>query len=71
MSETQPIEVKSITVRLEQVLTEEEAELIQKADRGELPCPRCASPLNAEKYATEIYTGVMLECLKCEFRELG
>jgi hypothetical protein len=70
MSETAPIRVKSITVRPEQVLTEAEAQLMQKIDREELPCPRCASPLTGEKFVSEVYTGVMVECLKCGFREL-
>lgn len=71
MSETEPSEVKSVTVRPEQVLTEAEAELMQKIDRGEMLCPRCERPLTGEKFVSEIYTGLIIECLNCGFRELG
>ncbi len=71
MSEIESSEVKSITVRPEQILTEAEAGLMQKIDRGEMFCPRCEYPLTGEKYISKVYTGLMLECLQCEFRELG
>jgi hypothetical protein len=54
--ETQPIslpdtelEVKCIIPRLEDILTSNEAKLIQQADRGELPCLSCGDAAEVAK----------------------
>ncbi len=69
MSELEP---RVIIPRLEDILTPEEAELIQQADRGELPCLTCGEPLQAGKVISEYYEGVILFCPdeRCGYIEL-
>ena len=52
----------------------EQAELLQKADRGLLPCPDCGSPLRAALTVSttpDVYEGVVLFCMdrECGFYE--
>jgi len=63
---------KTIIPRPEDILTPEEAELIQQADREELPCLSCGEPLQAEKVVSKFYEGVILFCPdgSCGFTEL-
>ena len=55
-------------VRSEDVLTSQEAEVLQRADKGELPCPRCRKPLRASVIRSDVYNGVVLSC-ECGFEE--
>ena len=65
--ETRPILVEP---RPEDILTSREAEILQLADRSELPCPRCGGTLVGERIVSEVYEGVMLTCLiGCQWRE--
>ena len=62
-----------IKVGPEDVLTRDEAELLARARRGELPCPRCEQPLYGEFVYFPLddgdcYAGVKLSCL-CGFVE--
>jgi hypothetical protein len=66
-----------IVPRAEDVLTSEEAQLLQAADRGERPCPnpRCGLPLRGERLIIPgVYEGIVLYCPPkrggCGFREL-
>ncbi len=65
-------EPKRIIPRAEDILTSEEAELIQRADRGEFTCLICGEPLAAEKVLSEFYKGVILFCpdMRCGYVEL-
>ena len=65
-------EPKLIIPRLEDVLTSEESELLQRADRGEFTCLTCGEPLHAEKVISPFYEGVILWCpdLECGYVEL-
>jgi hypothetical protein len=57
--------------RPEDILTTPEAEILQLADCGELPCPRCGETLSAERIVSEVYEGVVLTCLTgCGWREV-
>jgi hypothetical protein len=69
MSELEP---RVIIPRPEDILTPDEADLIQRADRGELPCLTCGEPLQAEKVISEYYEGVILFCPdgRCGYMEL-
>ncbi len=52
---------------------EKDAELLQKAQAGELPCPNCGKPLKGVMLDEDIYQGVMLFCEDqggCGFYEL-
>ena len=66
------VEVHRIIPRPEDILFPDEAELIQRADRGEIPCLTCGHPLQAEKVVSEYYVGVILFCPdgKCGYLEL-
>jgi len=55
-------EPRRVVPRPEQILTPEEAELIQRAEWGEFPCPSCSEPLLAAKAVSECYEGVVLYC---------
>jgi hypothetical protein len=55
-------ELKLIIPRLEDILTLEEADLLQRAARGEFTCLTCGEPLLAEKMICEVYEGVILFC---------
>ncbi len=70
MPETEPKPV-CVYPRPEDILTTPEAELVQLADRGELPCPRCGEPLWGDKLIKEeFYEGIALLCLEgCGLRE--
>lgn len=59
MSEREP---KLIIPRPEDILTPEEAELLQQADRGEFTCLTCGETLLAEKVICDVYEGVILFC---------
>jgi hypothetical protein len=64
---------KSVLIRSKDLLTPQQTEMLQKADRDELPCPRCGEPLQGEIVVTEAYTGLVLFCSdavrSCGFRE--
>ena len=64
-------EPRCVVPRPEQILTPEEAELIQQAERKELPCLSCGEPLQAGKAVSECYEGVILYCLdsNCGYTE--
>ena len=69
MSEKEP---QSVTPRPEEILTTQEAEVLQKAEAGVLPCPRCGQMLRAEMIVSGDYEGVLLSCPdrgSCGFRE--
>ena len=70
MSEEEP---HSVTPRPEEILTTQEAEVLQKAEAEVLPCPRCGQMLRAEMIVSgEYYEGVLLSCPDtggCGFRE--
>lgn len=55
-------------LRPEDILTSEEAELLQRASRGELPCPQCSKPLQASVIRSDVYNGILLFC-ECGFQE--
>jgi hypothetical protein len=55
-------------VRPEDILTSREADLLQRADKGELPCPACGTPLRANVVRDDLCNGVVLFC-GCGFRE--
>jgi hypothetical protein len=62
-----------VEVRMEDVLAIEEAELLEKAGNGKLPCPWCGRPLRGEFVYFELededsYAGVRLSC-SCGFVE--
>ena len=69
MSEVEP---KIIIPRPEDILTSDEADLIQRADRGELLCLSCGEPLQAEKVISKYYEGVILFCPdgRCGYMEI-
>ena len=50
---------------LDLILTAEEVELIQRAERKELPCPDCEQPLGWVAMIAEEYEGLILVCLGC------
>jgi hypothetical protein len=58
------IEPKPVVIypRPEDILTSEEATILQRADRGELVCPRCGETLAAEKVVCAVYEGIVLTC---------
>ena len=68
MSEDEP---RHIIPRPEDILSPEEAHLIQRAEREELPCPCCGETLAAAKVVGECYEGVVLYCLdnSCGYTE--
>ena len=56
----------------EDILTAQEAEVLQKAEAGVLPCPWCGQMLRAEMVVSGDYGGVVLSCSDgrgCGFRE--
>lgn len=64
---------ESSEVRVEDVLTVKEAELLEAADKGDLPCPWCGRPLAGgfvyfELEDDDYYAGVRLSC-SCGFVE--
>ena len=65
-------EANPIIPRPEDILTAEEAELLQRAARGELTCLTCGEVLEAEKVISPYYEGVILWCpdLECGYVEL-
>lgn len=72
-SSLEPPSRKVIEVGPEDVLTAAEAELLQRADKGILPCPWCDLPLKGEFVYYELedddfYAGVRLSC-GCGFVE--
>ena len=69
MSEKEP---QSVTPRPEEILTTQEAEVLQKAEAGVLPCPWCGQTLRADMIVSGDYEGVLLSCPDgggCGFRE--
>jgi hypothetical protein len=60
-------------IQPEDVLTEEEYQLLQRARAGEIPCPWCERPLRGSFYFfldEGIQTkGVRLQCSGCGFDE--
>ena len=69
MSEKEP---HSVTPRPEEVLTSQEAEVLQKAEVGVLPCPCCGQTLGAAMIVSGDCEGVLLSCPHrggCGFRE--
>ena len=69
MSEKEP---QSLTPRPEEILTTHEAEVLQKAEAGVLPCPWCGQMLRADMIVSGDYEGVVLSCPDrgaCGFRE--
>ena len=69
MSENEP---QSVTPRPQEILTTQEAEVLQKAAAGVLPCPWCGQTLRAEMIVSGNYEGVVLSCPDrggCGFRE--
>ena len=69
MSEEAP---HTVTRRPEEILTTLEAEVLQKAEAGVLPCPQCGRVLGAEMIVSADYEGVLLSCPErgiCGFRE--
>jgi hypothetical protein len=51
--------------RREDILTADQAELLQRAERGEVPCPNCGQPLYAQMVVStvpDLYAGVLLFC---------
>ena len=69
MSEEEP---QSVTPQPEEVLTTQEAEVLQKAEAGVLPCPCCGQTLEAEMIVSADYEGVVLSCPDgggCGFRQ--
>jgi len=69
MSEIEP---RTVIPRSEDILTTEEAELIQQADQKKLRCVSCGQPLQAQKVVSEYYEGVILFCPdgSCGYTEL-
>lgn len=64
---------KAIELEPEDILPAKEAELLQKAKKGVLPCPWCDGPLRGEfvcftMEGDDFYAGVRLSCL-CGFVE--
>ena len=64
---------ETIEVGLEDVLTRQEVELLEKARNGTLPCPWCERPLSGEFFFHRLegdhyYAGVRLSC-SCGFVE--
>ena len=69
MSEKGP---QSVTRRPEEILTTQEAEVLQKAEAGVLPCPWCGQMLREEMIVSGDFEGVLLSCPDrggCGFRE--
>ena len=67
------IEPKPVYIHLrpEDILTTLESEVLQLADRGELPCPKCGGTLFATRVVCEDYEGVVLKCLTgCQWQEM-
>ena len=64
-------EPRYFTPRPEDILTSDEADLIQRADRGEVACLTCDRPLSWAKIVSDDYVGVVLFCLDddCGFVE--
>ena len=63
-----------VSVRSEDILTAEQTEVLQRADRGEIPCPHCGQPLSARMVVStmpDLYEGVHLFCRDgaCGFSE--
>lgn len=61
------IEIKTVSLSDTELevkrLNPQEAEILQRVDRGELPCPCCGQPLEGGKVVIEgIYEGVLLSC---------
>lgn len=54
--------IKRIIPRPEDIFTPDEAALIQRAGRGELPCLACGQPMAAAKIMSDVYEGVTLFC---------
>ena len=61
-----------IPFRPEDLCTEQQAELLRKANRGILKCPQCRKPLQGHLLIAQHYQGVVLACPDskgCRFRE--
>lgn len=58
----------------EDVLTEDEYQVLQRAQQGELPCPGCQTVLNGHFYFDVVegrqMKGVRLSCSECGFQEM-
>ncbi len=64
--------IKRIIPRPEDILTSQEAHLLQQADQEKRPCPCCRQPLMGEKIISEEYEGIILFCPNenvCGYRE--
>ena len=70
---TREIERYIIRVRPDVIWTEEEYQLLQRAQAGEISCPWCERPLIGSFYfffdEGIQYKGVRLRCLGCGFDE--
>jgi hypothetical protein len=67
-----PTELIAVTIRPEDILTTAEAALLQRADRGYLPCPACQRPLQGVHMLSDLYQGIVLVCPDvegCRFHE--
>ena len=65
-------ELDRYTIQPEDVLTEREYALLQRAKAGEVPCPWCERPLKGSFfYLEDGYhdKGVRLHCSSCGFDE--
>ena len=56
-------ELKRIIPQLEDILSPEEAKLLQQVEQGMLPCPCCGQRMEGGKVVIEgVYEGVLLSC---------
>jgi hypothetical protein len=67
-----PRQPERIDPRPTDILTSNEAQVLQVADRAELACPRCGHVLGGAKTIEPgVYEGIVLVCLAgCGFREM-
>ena len=65
----QEVEPKCIVPKPKDILTQTEADLLQRIDRGEIPCPCCGATMWGYKMVVEEYEGIILGC-NCGFVEL-
>ena len=67
-----PVASERVPLKLEGavILTTKEIEILNRAERGELDCPRCESRLHGEPVDLGEEATTMLFCFGCGFREL-
>ena len=71
LSSNQP-DSKRIEVHPKDIFSPQEVTLIQKLERGELPCPCCGQPLEGDRVVIEgVYEGILLSCpdVRCGYLE--